>query len=84
MKRGNGEPTHAYAAGLLLFDQPCLLENAQVLKNGWHRDVVGTGEFGYGGMPTLEGGEDGPARGVAEGTEGRVEIRLILNHTVMY
>jgi hypothetical protein len=68
-----GETAHADAAGFFLFDEACALEDVEMLEDGGHGDVVGTGEFGDGGVAALEGGEDGSTSWVAEGRKGGVE-----------
>jgi len=62
---GYGETAHADTTGFFLLDEAGLLEHVEVLEDGGHRDVVRTSEFGDGGVPALEGEEDGSTRGVA-------------------
>ena len=70
---GYGKTAHADAASFFLLDEAGLFEDVKMLEDGGHGDGVWTGQFGDRGVSALQGGEDGPTRGVAEGGEGRVE-----------
>jgi hypothetical protein len=78
----DGETAHADTAGFFLFDEAGLFEYAQVFEDGGHGDVVWAREFGDGGVSALQGSEDGPAGGIAEGRKRGVEAGRTLNHTV--
>jgi hypothetical protein len=78
----DGETAHADATYFLLGDEASLLEYAEVLHDGGHRDLVWANEFGDRGLAALESGQDAATRWVAECGEGGVERLLILNHTV--
>jgi hypothetical protein len=84
LHRGYCETAHPDPAGLLLLDEASVLKNTEMLHHGGHGDVVRTGKFSNGGLPLLQGGEDGSTRWIAEGTEGCIEAGWILNHMVMY
>jgi hypothetical protein len=61
------------------------LQDAQVLGDGWERNVEGRGEFGDRGVALRKARENGTARGIGKGAEGRVQGRgggRIVNHMV--
>ena len=78
----DGKAAHADTADLLLGDEACLFEHAEVLHDGRHGDFMGANEFCDGGLAALESGQDATARWVAECGEGGVERVVILNHMV--
>src|SRR5277367_2564286 len=80
----HGKTTHTDTAGFFLFDETRPLEHVKMLEDGGHGDVVRACEFRDRGVSALQGGEDGPTRGIAECGEGGVETGRILNHKVMY
>ena len=70
---GDAETAHTDTAGFFLLDETGVLEDAEVLEDRGHGDLVRAGEFGDRGVAALQGGEDGSTRRVAEGGEGGVE-----------
>src|ERR1700751_6083406 len=69
----DGETARADTTCFFLLDEAGLFEDVEVFEDGRHGDAVRACEFGNGGVASLERGEDGPTRGIAEGSEGAVE-----------
>ena len=77
------ELTAHHAAGLLSLDQPCILQNAEMLDESRKRHAEWLGQVPDRAVAMPKPGEHGPARGIGKSAEHRVEPGCrIVNHKV--
>ena len=77
------ELTTHHSAGLAPYDEPGIFQNAQMLDESRQRHRKRLRKFADRSFAVLEPGEHGPARGIGEGAENRVErAGRIVNHKV--
>lgn len=82
-ERSGDEPESVDPALAAAGDEARSLQHSEVLRHGGQRHRERAGEVADGALRAGEPREDGPPRGVREGSERRVQRRTI-NHMVNY
>jgi len=77
--------TAHYAAGLFPLDEPCFLQNSEMLDEPRQRHIERLGQLADRALAVPEPSEHGAPRGIGERAEDCVEPRRrIVNHKVKY